>query len=206
LQKTPSSELIQPGPIKHLSSNSEAVADGSLSGSSDALKGGSKRPPPRQLVICLALYDTGCLHQSLDVICSWIHTSMLMMVARYRDPETAAICSRARTLFRPEPEPLGRSYDWAAEPERDRIENFWPRSEADEKSGLQPGYFGKIECGIRKLGDLSLPMVLAALDADLYFAARSDIDPVAEQRPLGPRAAGGFERCALPPLDEGSSP
>jgi hypothetical protein len=28
-QKTPSRELIQPGPIKHLSSNSQAVADGS---------------------------------------------------------------------------------------------------------------------------------------------------------------------------------
>jgi hypothetical protein len=71
--------------------------------------------------------------------------------------------------------------------------------EADEKSGLQPGYFGKIECGLRKLGDLSLPMVLASLDVDLYLAARSDIDSVAEQRSLGPRAAGSFERRALPP-------
>jgi hypothetical protein len=78
--------------------------------------------------------------------------------------------------------------------------------EADEKSGLQPGYFGKIECGLRKLGDLSLPMVLAALDADLYFCPRSDVDPVAEQRSLGPRAAGSFEHRALPPMNEGSSP
>jgi hypothetical protein len=75
--------------------------------------------------------------------------------------------------------------------------------EADEKSGLQPGYFGKIEAGCRKLGDLSLPMVLASLD--LYLAPRSDVAPVAEQRSLGPRAAGGFERRASPPLDEGSS-
>src|ERR1700722_10538037 len=65
--------------------------------------------------------------------------------------------------------------------------------EADELSGCQPGYQGKIECGLRKLGDLSLPMVLAALDCDLYLAPRSDTDPVAEQRSLGPRAAGTFE-------------
>jgi hypothetical protein len=77
--------------------------------------------------------------------------------------------------------------------------------EADEKSGLQPGYFGKIEAGCRKLGDLSLPMVLASLDLDLYLAPRSDVAPVAEQRSLGPRAAGGFERRASPPLNEGSS-
>ena len=54
-------------------------------------------------------------------------------------------------------------------------------------------------------GDLSLPMVLASLDLDLYLAPRSDVAPVAEQRSLGPRAAGGFERRASPPLDEGSS-
>jgi hypothetical protein len=71
--------------------------------------------------------------------------------------------------------------------------------EADEKSGLQPGYFGKIECGLRKLGDLSLPMVLASLHADLYFAPRSDVDPIAERRSLGAHAAGTFERRALPP-------
>jgi hypothetical protein len=53
--------------------------------------------------------------------------------------------------------------------------------EADEKSGLMTGYFGKIECGLRKLGDISLPNVLAALDADLYLAPRTAVSPV-EQR------------------------
>jgi hypothetical protein len=49
--------------------------------------------------------------------------------------------------------------------------------EADEKSGLMGGYFGKIECGLRKLGDVSLPMVLAALDADLLLAPRTGSEP-----------------------------
>lgn len=53
--------------------------------------------------------------------------------------------------------------------------------EADEKSGLMSGYFGKIECGVRKLGDLSLPMVLAALDCDLLLAPRQST-PAAERR------------------------
>ena len=78
--------------------------------------------------------------------------------------------------------------------------------EADELSGCQPGYQGEIECGLRKLGDLSLPMVLAALDCDLYLAPRSDVAPVAERRPLSADEAGSFERRALPPLNEGSSP
>lgn len=56
--------------------------------------------------------------------------------------------------------------------------------EADEKSGLMGGYVGKIECGVRKLGNLSLPMLLAALDCDLYLAPRpSAKDPApAEKR------------------------
>jgi len=53
--------------------------------------------------------------------------------------------------------------------------------EADEKSGLMSGYFGKIECGVRKLGDLSLPMVLAALDCDLLLAPRSPAPPIEPQ-------------------------
>jgi transcriptional regulator with XRE-family HTH domain len=48
--------------------------------------------------------------------------------------------------------------------------------DVDEKSGLQGGYVGKIECGDRKLGDLSLPMLLAALDCDLYLAPRSSAE------------------------------
>jgi hypothetical protein len=50
--------------------------------------------------------------------------------------------------------------------------------DADEKSGLQSGYFGKIECGARKLGNLSLPMALAALDCDLLLVPRSSSAPV----------------------------
>jgi hypothetical protein len=65
--------------------------------------------------------------------------------------------------------------------------------EADEKSGLQSGYFGKIECGDRHLGPISLPNLLAALDADLYFAPRSDVAPVIEQR-QGSAAGSGYER------------
>jgi transcriptional regulator with XRE-family HTH domain len=60
--------------------------------------------------------------------------------------------------------------------------------EADEKSGLQSGYFGKIECGLRHLGPLSLPMALAALDCDLYLAPRSAETPV-EERGLSAQAA-----------------
>jgi hypothetical protein len=55
----------------------------------------------------------------------------------------------------------------------------------DEKSGLQSGYSGKIEANIRKLGDLSLPMILAGLDADLLLCPRSAGAPVAD--PTGSR-------------------
>jgi hypothetical protein len=75
--------------------------------------------------------------------------------------------------------------------------------EADEKSGLQLGYFGKIECGFRKLGDLSLPMILCALDADLYLVPRSETTPV-ERRGLSAESADRTEHRALPP--EGSAP
>ena len=44
------------------------------------------------------------------------------------------------------------------------------------------GYVGKIEAGVRKLGDLSLPMLLAGLDCDLYLAARPSAPAPAERR------------------------
>jgi hypothetical protein len=50
--------------------------------------------------------------------------------------------------------------------------------ETDDLSGCQPGYQGKIEVGIRRLGPLSLPMILAALDADILLVPRSDAAPV----------------------------
>jgi transcriptional regulator with XRE-family HTH domain len=49
--------------------------------------------------------------------------------------------------------------------------------DADEKSGLQGGYVSKIECGARRLGPLSLPMLLAALDCDLLLAPRTGSEP-----------------------------
>ena len=48
----------------------------------------------------------------------------------------------------------------------------------DEKSGTQTGYVSKIEAGIRRLGPLSLPMILAALDCDLLLAPRNATAPV----------------------------
>jgi hypothetical protein len=71
----------------------------------------------------------------------------------------------------------------------------------DEKSGLQNGYSGKLEKGIRKLGDVSLPMILAGLDADLYLAPRSDVAPV-ETRQLSADGAGLVDRRSLPPTGE----
>jgi hypothetical protein len=50
--------------------------------------------------------------------------------------------------------------------------------EFDEKSGLMSGYSGKIEVGIRRLGPVSLPNLLAALDCDLLLCPRSDVSPV----------------------------
>lgn len=64
--------------------------------------------------------------------------------------------------------------------------------DADEKSGLQPGYFGKIECHDRHFGPLSLPMALAALDVDLLLCPRSEAAPV-ETRGLSAGTADRFE-------------
>ena len=61
--------------------------------------------------------------------------------------------------------------------------------QVDELAGVQSGYTGKLECGDRHFGDLSLPMLLAGLDCDLYLAAR----------PVGPRTrrtAHAFRRGA----------
>jgi hypothetical protein len=74
--------------------------------------------------------------------------------------------------------------------------------EVDHRSGCQPGYQGKIEAGCRKFGDLSLAMILAGLDCDLYLAPRSDVDPVIERRSLSAESAGQFDRRALPQTGE----
>jgi hypothetical protein len=64
--------------------------------------------------------------------------------------------------------------------------------DADEICGLQPGYLGKLEKNIRKFGDLSLPMVLAGLDCDLYLAPRSAVATI--EQPQGSAAGDGYER------------
>ena len=51
--------------------------------------------------------------------------------------------------------------------------------DADEKAGLQSSYVGKLEIGTRKLGSLSLPMLLAAYDLDILLLPRfSTVSPV----------------------------
>jgi hypothetical protein len=45
--------------------------------------------------------------------------------------------------------------------------------EVDELAGTQSGYCGKVESNVRKLGDLSLPMILCALDCDLILIPRT---------------------------------
>ena len=62
----------------------------------------------------------------------------------------------------------------------------------DHVSGVQPGYSAKLFVGIRGFGQMSLPAILGALQADLIVVPRADASP-AEQRSLGPRAAGTFE-------------
>jgi hypothetical protein len=82
--------------------------------------------------------------------------------------------------------------------------------DADEKSSLQPGYVGKLECGDRHLGPVSLPMILAAYDCDLLLCARSSTAPV-DHRGLSATKADRIEQRALPvrrpalPKPEGSS-
>jgi transcriptional regulator with XRE-family HTH domain len=58
----------------------------------------------------------------------------------------------------------------------------------DEVSGTQTGYVSKIEAGIRKLGPLSLPMLLAGLDCDLLLCPRSDAAPVEHRGLSGDKA------------------
>jgi hypothetical protein len=69
--------------------------------------------------------------------------------------------------------------------------------ELDEKSGLMSGYSGKLEVGIRKLGSVSLPNLLAALDADLLLVPRSATAPV-NDRGLSADAAGRHVHRAQP--------
>jgi hypothetical protein len=68
----------------------------------------------------------------------------------------------------------GRNYDELCQTIAARRRSLgMTQLEADDKSGLQSGYQGKIEAQCRRLGQLSLPMILAALDLDLYVAPRN---------------------------------
>jgi transcriptional regulator with XRE-family HTH domain len=60
--------------------------------------------------------------------------------------------------------------------------------DADEKAGLQSSYVGKLEIGTRKLGPLSLPMLLAAYDLDILLVPRSDVAPVEHRGLSGDKA------------------
>lgn len=75
--------------------------------------------------------------------------------------------------------------------------------ELDDRSSLQTGYSGKVFCGLRHLGPLSLPMMLVALDADLYLAPRLSAEPPApaERRT---HMDADFGRILAPPNPEGT--
>jgi hypothetical protein len=65
----------------------------------------------------------------------------------------------------------------------------------DEKSGLMSGYSGKVESNVRKLGDVSLPMILAGLDCDLLLCPRSDIAPIEHRGLSGDKAERHIHRA-----------
>jgi hypothetical protein len=56
---------------------------------------------------------------------------------------------------------------------------------ADERAGLQSGYVSTLEAGTKHLSKLSLPMLLAAYDLDLFVSPRSAVAPIAD--PTGSR-------------------
>jgi hypothetical protein len=51
----------------------------------------------------------------------------------------------------------------------------WTQLEVDYRSGLQDGYTGKLEAGVKNLGDLSLSLMLETLSLEIVI------------RPRGPR-------------------
>jgi hypothetical protein len=73
--------------------------------------------------------------------------------------------------------------------------------DCDERAGLQGGYTGKIEAKVRKLGDLSLPMLCAALDVDILVAPRSESAPI-EREQLSADKADRTDSRALPPTGD----
>ena len=91
-----------------------------------------------------------------------------------------------------------RSYDQLVQALAARRRQLGLRQlDVDEKSGLQSGYTGKIEAKVRRLGDLSLPMLCAALDVDILVAPRSEAAPI-ERPQLSAERADQFDRRAAP--------
>ena len=65
----------------------------------------------------------------------------------------------------------------------------------DERSGLTGGYSAKVFCGMRRFGEMSLPVVLQTLGVELLIAM-PPAAPVEER--LSCDSADRFERRALP--------
>jgi len=72
--------------------------------------------------------------------------------------------------------------------------------EVDELSSLPSGYQGKIEACCRSLGKLSLPMILAALDCDLYLGPRRADEDLTQRDRTG--SAGRVYHAKLQPEGE----
>jgi hypothetical protein len=92
-------------------------------------------------------------------------------------------------------------------------------ADIDYKSGLQEGYAAKLICGMRKLGPVSLPLMLETLGLEilvtldklgleLLVAEKRPIRPsdIARRETLSASKADRVGQRALPSLNEGSSP
>jgi hypothetical protein len=49
----------------------------------------------------------------------------------------------------------------------------WSQQEVDHRAGLQSGYVGKLEVGVKELGDLSMECLLGALGVELYVVQKA---------------------------------
>mgnify|MGYP001546986344 CR=1 FL=1 len=66
----------------------------------------------------------------------------------------------------------------------------------DDRTGLPDGYVSKIECGLRRFGDLSMELVLQALGLRLVVLAVDEADGPPGQSPDAIEGAGGEKfRC-----------
>ena len=70
-----------------------------------------------------------------------------------------------------------------------------PQRALDDAAGLQDGYVSKVECGTRRLGHISLPVLLSALGLRLIVVEAGEPLPASVAALVGSRQA----RCATPP-------